>query len=91
MSGKFISVHRRGGYYPPAFFVRLSPQSLCDNSPCVKGNDRIAPIAVFISQTAVITVRKYQLKSEDVVMTSDPSNNKGNDLFDDSEYDVFGK
>lgn len=39
----------------------------------------------------VITVRKYQLKSEDVVMTSDPSNNKGNDLFDDSEYDVFGK
>ena len=35
----------------------------------------------------VITVRK----SEDVVMTSDPSNNKGNDLFDDSEYDVFGK
>ena len=38
----------------------------------------------------VITVRN-QLKSEDVVMTSDPSNNKGNDLFDDSEYDVFGK
>lgn len=35
-------------------------------------------------------VRKYQLKSSDVVMTSDPSNNSGNDLFDDDEYDIFG-
>ena len=32
VSGKFISVHRRGGYDPPAFFVRLSPQSLRDST-----------------------------------------------------------
>lgn len=37
-----------------------------------------------------LTVRTYLLSSEDVVMTSDPSNNDDNDLFDDDEYDIFG-
>lgn len=36
-----------------------------------------------------ILVRNYQLPLRDVVMTSDPSNNGGNDLFDPDEYDIF--
>lgn len=35
-----------------------------------------------------LIIRRYKLRSGDVVMTSDPSND--NDLFDDDEYDVFG-
>lgn len=36
-----------------------------------------------------LIVRNYLLLPTDVVMTSDPSNNSGNDLFDDDEYDIF--
>ena len=39
----------------------------------------------------VIPARKYQLKYDDVAMTSDPSNYKGNDSLADSEYEVFGR
>ncbi len=37
-----------------------------------------------------LIIRRYNLRSGDVVMTSDPTNNTDNDLFDDDEYDVFG-
>lgn len=36
-----------------------------------------------------LLVRTYTLNAGDVVMTSDPNNNSGNDLFDDTLYDVL--
>lgn len=36
-----------------------------------------------------IQIRNYALPPRDVVMTSDPSDGDGNDLYDGDDYDYF--